>query len=67
MGYQLVQLTEDRRNIVITGGLVPKGVYNALTTYAIGDCVEYSTHSHILHTLAIAGTLPTDKDYWQQI
>ena len=67
MGFQIVDLTESRRNIVITGGLVPKGTYNASTTYAIGDAVEYSTHSHILHTLVVAGTAPTNKDYWQQI
>jgi hypothetical protein len=67
MPFQIVGLTESPvyRNLVITGGLVPRGSYNPATTYAIGDFISYSGSSYVLYTLATAGTAPTDDTKWQ--
>ena len=51
--------------IIIPNGLVVRGAFNAGTTYAIGDSVDYGGSSYVMHTLATAGTLPTDVSKWQ--
>lgn len=63
--FRLVKLTDKLNQIIITGGLVPRGDYDALTVYNVGDSVEYNGSSYVLYATAIAGTLPTDDNYWQ--
>ena len=41
------------------------GAFNAGTTYAIGDSVDYNGSSYIMFALATAGTLPTNTTYWE--
>jgi hypothetical protein len=67
MPFQLVSLTDNptTHNVVITGGLVPRGGYNAATTYAIGDFISYGSSSYVLYVLTAAGTVPTSK--WQLV
>lgn len=67
MPFQVVDLLNDPNNIVVTGGLVPKGAYAAGTNYAVGDSVDYSGSSYVMYVDATAGTLPTDTTYWQVI
>jgi hypothetical protein len=52
---------------IITGGLVPKGAYNAGTDYAVGDSVDYNGSSYVMFNNAGAGTLPTNTTYWQVV
>lgn len=66
MGVQLTKLIgQGLNNTIITGGLVPKGAYNASTDYAVGDSVDYNGSSYVMHTDAAAGTVPTNTTYWQ--
>ena len=51
--------------IIITGGLVPRGIYDDLVDYAVGDSVDYGGSSYVMSVDAPAGTLPTDTAYWQ--
>lgn len=60
-----LQLLND--DIVISGGLVPKGEYNALTNYSVGDMVAYNSSSYVMYLNAASGTLPTNTTYWQQV
>ena len=53
--------------LVIPGGLVPKGAYDAGTDYAVGDSVDYLGSSYVMYVDAAAGTLPTDTTKWQVI
>lgn len=42
--------------------------FNVLTTYTVGNKVKYTDKAiYELYTLATAGTLPTDTDYWRKI
>ena len=50
---------------IITGGLVPRGTYNAGTDYSVGDSVDYNGSSYVMFNDAPAGTLPTNTTYWQ--
>lgn len=52
-------------NTIVTGGLVPKGAYDAGTDYAVGDSVDYLGSSYVMYVDATAGTLPTDTTKWQ--
>ncbi len=66
MAVRIVKLVgQGLNNTIITGGLVPKGVYNNATDYAVGDSVSYDGSSYVMHTNAIAGTIPTNTTYWQ--
>lgn len=64
--FKIVKLVgQGLNNTVITGGLVPKGAYNAATDYAVGDSVDYNGSSYVMFSDAPANTLPTDTTYWQ--
>lgn len=65
--FNITELTEPIRLLIVNGGLVPKGEYDNLTTYNIGDCVEYEGSSYILFESATAGTLPTNTAKWMKI
>lgn len=64
MGFQVVKLVDSLSNTVITGGLVPKGIYNGGTGYVVGDSVSYSNSSYVCIS-ASTGNLPTNTTYWQ--
>lgn len=64
MSFRLVKLLDAINNLVVTGGLVPKGAYNAGTDYAVGDSVSYNGSSYVMYSDASAGTLPTNTTYW---
>ena len=61
MPLQIVKLIDPINNTVITGGLVPKGPYNAATDYDVGDSVDYLGSSYVMYVDAPAGTLPQRK------
>lgn len=66
--FKIAQLLDgDTNNVVITGGLVPKGAYDNGTDYAVGDSVDYLGSSYVMFVNATAGTLPTDTTKWQVI
>jgi len=65
MPLQIVKLTDPIQFTNVAGGLVPRGAYNAGTDYAVGDSVDYNGSSYVMHTDAVAGTLPTDTTKWQ--
>ncbi len=65
MALQLVKLLDPLNPTIITGGLVPRGAYNAGTDYAVGDSVDYLGSSYVMYVDAGAGTLPTDTTKWQ--
>lgn len=65
MGVQIVKLLDSLNPTIVTGGLVPKGAYNAGTDYAVGDSVDYNGSSYVMYADAGAGTLPTNTTYWQ--
>lgn len=67
MALQIVKLLDPINNVVITGGFVPKGAYNAATDYSVGDSVDYNGSSYVMYADATAGTAPTDTDYWQVV
>lgn len=67
MSFQLVKLLDAINNLVITGGLVPKGAYNAGTDYAVGDSVSYNGSSYVMYSDAGAGTVPTNTTYWMVV
>jgi len=48
-----------------TGGITPKGAYNAGTAYATGDSVYYTDGSSYVAIQATTGNLPTNTTYWQ--
>lgn len=60
--FKLVKLvgTPFTLNILIN----PKGEYDSLTEYNVGDSVSYGTSSYIARTSTL-GNLPTDTTYWQ--
>ena len=64
-GFRIVKLLDPLNIVNIPGGLVPKGAYNAGTTYSIGDSVDYNGSSYVLFAAAPSGTLPTDTTKWQ--
>ena len=51
--------------VIVTGGLVDMGAYDAGTTYAVGVSVSYLGSSYVMYSLVAEGTLPTDTAYWQ--
>ncbi len=63
--FNLVKLIDQPTPVIITGGFVPKGAYNAGTDYAVGDSVDYQGSSYVMFNDAGAGTLPTNTTYWQ--
>lgn len=64
--FKIVKLVgQGLNNTIISGGLVPKGAYDNATDYAVGDSVSYNGSSYVMHTDAVAGTLPTDTTKWQ--
>jgi hypothetical protein len=65
MGFQVVKLLDSLSPTIITGGLVPRGAYNAGTDYTVGDSVDYNGSSYVMYVDATAGTLPTDTTKWQ--
>lgn len=65
MSFHIVKLTDPLNPTIITGGLVPRGAYNAGTDYAVGDSVDYNGSSYVMYVDAGAGTLPTDTTKWQ--
>ena len=65
MGLQIVKLLDPLNPTIVTGGLVPRGAYNAGTNYAVGDSVDYQGSSYVMFNDVGAGTVPTDTDYWQ--
>jgi len=65
--FKIVKLVDPINNTIITGGLVPKGTYNAGTDYSVGDSVDYNGSSYVMFIDAVAGTLPTDTTKWQVI
>ena len=62
--FRIVKLVDPINNVVITGGLVPKGAYDNGTDYAVGDAVSYNGSSYVMYVNATAGTLPTDDTKW---
>lgn len=64
MSFRIVKLLDPIQNIVITGGIVPKGAYSAGTDYAVGDMVDYNGSSYVMYVDAAAGTAPTDNTKW---
>lgn len=68
MGLQIVKLLDSLNNVVITGGVVPKGAYAAGTDYAVGDMVSYTNgNSYVMYVDAAAGTVPTDATKWMVV
>lgn len=65
MSFDIVKLVDPIQFTNVSGGLVPKGVYNPATDYAVGDSVSYNGSSYVMHADAAAGTLPTNTSYWQ--
>ena len=61
----VVKLLDSMQTTIITGGLTPKGAYNAGTDYMVGDSVDYQGSSYVMYVDASAGTLPTNTAYWQ--
>lgn len=65
MAFQLVTLANGLNQYVnVAGGLVPRGAYDPLVSYVIGDMVDYSGSSYVMYNLGPAGTVPTDATYW---
>lgn len=63
--FRIVKVLGGVNNVVITGGLVPKGAYDNGTDYAVGDSVSYTDgNSYVMYVDAAAGTLPTDATKW---
>jgi hypothetical protein len=60
MTFKLVKLIDPIQLVSVSGSLAYKGEYDSDTTYAVGDAVSYNDSSYIMHTLAAAGTAPTD-------
>lgn len=67
MAIKIVKLIDPINNVVITGGLVPKGAYDNATDYAVGDFVEYGGSSYVMYVNAAAGVLPTDDTKWMLV
>ena len=67
MDINVVKLLDKLDPVIITGGLIPRGVYDNSRTYEIGDSVSYLGASYVLYATAVAGTLPTDTTYWQSL
>lgn len=65
MPFRLVKLIDSISNVVVTGGLVPKGAYVAETAYDAGDSVDYLGSSYVKISTTTAGVLPTNVTYWQ--
>lgn len=66
--FQIVKLLDPINNVVITGGIVPKGAYSAGTDYAVGDMVSYTNgNSYVMYVDATAGTAPTDATKWMLV
>lgn len=65
--FRIVKLIDPINNVVITGGVVPKGAYSAGTDYAVGDMVSYNGSSYIMYVDATAGTTPTDTTKWMVV
>lgn len=63
--FKIVKLVDPVQLTVISGGLVPRGAYAALTDYAVGDAVSYNGSSYVMYVDGPAGTLPTDTNFWQ--
>lgn len=64
MAFQIVKLLGNPVQLVFTGGINPRGTYNAGTAYATGDSVSYSGSSYVA-IQATTGNLPTNTTYWQ--
>lgn len=62
--FRLVKLVDSLSPVIITGGLVPRGAYDAGTAYAEGDSVSYLGASYVALG-ATTGNLPTNTTYWQ--
>ncbi len=62
--FKIVKIVDP--TAIVTGGLVPKGAYNAATAYAIGDSVSYNGSSYVA-IIATTGNIPTDTTKWQLI
>jgi hypothetical protein len=60
-----VYLLNQKDPVIVTGGLVPRGAYDAGTDYAVGDSVDYLGSSYVMFVDAAAGTAPTDTTKWQ--
>lgn len=67
MSFRAVKLLDALNNVVITGGLTPRGAYSAGTDYAVGDFVEYNGSSYVMFVDAGAGTAPTDSTKWMLV
>lgn len=52
-------------DLLVSGGLVPKGAYDNSVDYAVGDSVDYLGSSYVMFSNASAGVLPTDTTKWQ--
>jgi hypothetical protein len=65
MPLQIVKLIGQPTPVIVTGGFVPRGAYNAETDYAVGDSVDYLGSSYVMFNDAGAGTVPTNTTYWQ--
>ncbi len=68
MSFRIVKLLDSLNNVVIVGGIVPKGAYAAGTDYAVGDMVSYTDGaSYVMYVDASAGTAPTDATKWMVV
>ena len=65
MAVQEIILLNQNTPVNIPGGLVPKGAYDAGTTYAVGDSVDYNGSSYVKFASGAVGTLPTVTATWQ--
>jgi hypothetical protein len=65
--FTVVKLLDRLNPTIITGGFVPRGAYDNATDYAVGDSVDYNGSSYVMYADAVAGTLPTDTNYWQVV
>jgi hypothetical protein len=61
--FKIVKLLDP---IQINVNINPRGEYDNLTTYNVGDLVTYNGLSYIAKTTTV-GNLPTDTNYWQLV
>lgn len=60
--FKLVKLLDPQ--VIVTGGLIPSGVFATTATYTVGDAVSYGGGSYIA-IQTTGGNLPTNTTYWQ--
>lgn len=64
MAIEIVKLIDSPVHLNFTGGITPKGAYDAETTYNTGESVSYLGSSYVA-IQETTGNLPTNVLYWQ--